>query len=183
MIMAGLLRLSRPPPVTRSSMLVVVRRIGPFLTGGVPALHAQDTQLARSREGTVVRHQRAGTDRQCSRRLHRIRQLQPANGAKPSCTFFNLRIQIHDEPRFERSPSGCMVDRGQGLRRAHAEQRHKLDPTVVGGGKPCDLQEEGQQRRPGVLPPRGPVVRSANCQAHGLRRPLGSVHRPRSALR
>ena len=47
MIMAGLLRLSRPPPVTRSSMLVVVRRIGPFLTGGVPALHAQDTQLAR----------------------------------------------------------------------------------------------------------------------------------------
>lgn len=92
MIIAGLLLLSRPPPVTRSSMLVVVRRIGLFLTGGVPALHAQDTQLARSREGTVVRHQRAGTDRQCSRRLHRIRQLQPANGAKPSRTFARSSI-------------------------------------------------------------------------------------------
>src|SRR6185437_13635394 len=48
-------------------------------------------------------HERIGTDRERACRLDRIRQLQFTSSAKPGCALCNLRIQIHDEPRFEGS--------------------------------------------------------------------------------
>ena|SRR5579883_2311294 len=64
----------------------------------VLCLNAQDTQVAQSREVTVVRDERIGTNRQRARRLDRICQLQLASGPKPSRTFCNLSVQVHNEP-------------------------------------------------------------------------------------